>query len=190
MFATGDAQLPQVNPSSPVYSGLHPDSHARAHLILAEGEGAAAVIDLFNRADAAFTRSATLLYTGESPPLQLLSLRPNLFPDIPALLRESAESMEHAVMGTTIYLTGSASFISEAVNLAVRYGVSLASVMTEQRGATAKRVQCVHCKSIIADVVTATVACPACKTRLTVRDHYSRRLGAFMGVSCEAEQAH
>ena len=181
--------MPRVNPSSPVYTGLQPDSHARAHLILAEGEGAAAVIDLFNQADAAFAVRATVLYAGANLPPQLVSLGASIFPDAASLLGESAERMERAVMGTRIYIAGGMSFIGDAVNLAARYGVSLASLMTEQRGGTGRRVQCVHCKSITAHVVTATVTCSACGTQLTVRDHYSHRLRAFMGVSCAAEQA-
>ncbi len=182
--------MPRVNPSSPVYTGLHPDPHARAHLILCEGEGAAAVLDLFTRADAAFAGRATLLYTGDANlPEQFLSLGATVFPDIPSLLIGAAKSLELAAMGTRIYLAGSMTFIDEAAKVAARYGVGLASLMTELRGGTGKRVQCVHCKSITADVVTATVTCSHCKTRLMVRDHYSHRLGAFMGVSCEAEQA-
>jgi hypothetical protein len=180
-----------VNPSSPVYSGLQPDPQAKAHLIVAEGDGAAAVIDLYAAADAGFAGCATLLYAAGSAAqhAQLLALGAKLLPDIAALLRASKECMEQAGMGTTIYLTGSPSFIGEAAKLAGGYGVSFASLRTEARGSAGKRVQCVHCKSIEANVVTATVTCSHCRLKLLVRDHYSHRLNAFMGVCCEAERA-
>jgi hypothetical protein len=50
-----------VNPSRPVYSGLDPDPCAQAHLILADAEGVAAVIELFVKGDGAFAPRATLL---------------------------------------------------------------------------------------------------------------------------------
>lgn len=178
-----------MNPSNPVYSGLRLDPHAKAHLVLAEGEGAAAVIDLY--AEPNFAGRATLLYAAGSPAQRahLLSLGAKLLPDTAALLRETVNCLEQATMGTTIYLTGSPSFIGEAANLAAGYGVSYASLRTEPRGSVGKRVQCVHCKSIEADVVTATVTCSHCRLKLLVRDHYSHRLNAFMGVCCEAERA-
>ena len=37
------------------------------------------------------------------------------------------------------------------------------------------------------EVVATPVACSHCGVKLTVRDHYSRRLGAFMGVCVDAE---
>ncbi len=178
--------MPRVNPSSPVYTGLHPDPHARAHLVFAEGDGAAAVIDLVTRADGEFLSRATLLYTGGA---SLLPPGTIVLPGVPLLLREAAQYLERATMGTAIYVTGSASFIAETVNLAAGYGVSPTALMTDLRGGAGKRVQCVHCKSFVAEVVTATVTCPVCRINLMVRDHYSHRLGAFMGVSCEAEQA-
>jgi DNA-directed RNA polymerase subunit RPC12/RpoP len=55
------------------------------------------------------------------------------------------------------------------------------------RGSIARRVQCVHCKSTTEQVLTTTVVCSHCQRRLMVRDHYSHRLNAFMGVSMDAE---
>ena len=182
--------MPRVNPSSPVYTGLQPDLHATAHLILAQGDGLSAVIDLFAQAGSAFTERAALLYTTADAVLlpQSAGLQVNCFPNIASLLREGAHRLQAARMGTAIYLSGRADFIAEAANLAALYGVSRASLRTECRGHAGKRVQCVHCKSIQSDVLTPTVTCAQCGLSLLVRDHYSHRLQAFMGVYCEAEK--
>ena len=183
--------MPRVNPSRPVYSGLDPDPCAQAHLIVADAEGVAAVIELFAKGDGAFATHATLLSlagNGLGQGLDRLGAKLlRLLPDVPALLRDFAERMADALMGTTIYVAGSEAFIGEAARLAGSYGIAFASLRTEHRGSIARRVQCVHCKSTEEQVVAATVICSHCNLRLMVRDHYSHRLNAFMGVSMDAE---
>jgi dimethylamine monooxygenase subunit C len=48
-------------------------------------------------------------------------------------------------------------------------------------------MQCVHCKGITEDVTTNPARCSHCGLMLLVRDHYSRRIGAFQGVCIDAE---
>jgi dimethylamine monooxygenase subunit C len=177
-----------VNPSRPVHAGLDPDPCAQAHLIVADAEAAVAVLDLFAKGGAAFATRATVLSL-PGPDLDRLNAKLLcLFPDIPTLLRNFEECMEAATMGTSIYITGSESFIGEAAKRAANYGIAFASLRTELRGSIARRVQCVHCKSTAEQVVTPTVTCPHCQRRLMVRDHYSHRLNAYMGVSIDAEE--
>jgi dimethylamine monooxygenase subunit C len=187
--------LHRINPSRPVYSALEPDPCAKTHLIVAEGEGASAVTDLFSKADSAFAERATLLYVanssgGDASVERLERLNAKVFrllADVVWPLRGLAQFLESATMGTVIYVAGTQGFIGEVALLAGTYGVGLDSLRMEHRGSVAKRVRCVHCKSIEAQVVTATVICSQCKVRLVVRDHYSHRLNAFMGVSIDAE---
>ncbi|MEI9901745.1 MAG: dimethylamine monooxygenase subunit DmmA family protein [Hyphomicrobium sp.] len=49
------------------------------------------------------------------------------------------------------------------------------------------RVQCVHCKGFTENVVASPVKCAQCGLTLAVRDHYSRRYAAFIGVCVDAE---
>ncbi len=191
----GTCQLPRVNPSRPVYSGLQPDPYAKRHLIVAEGEGASALIDLFRKANPSFAGRATLLFVpntsaGHAVTESLHPLGANIFhlhSDVPSLLQEYAQLLEEATMGTTIYVAGGEGFIGEVARLSSGYGISFDLLRTAQRGSTAKRVQCVHCKFIEEGVVTETVMCSRCNLRLFVRDHYSHRLNAFMGVCVDAE---
>ena len=112
------------------------------------------------------------------------------FPDAAALLREGATAHGNALAwAPAIYIGGSARFIGDAASLASVYGVSFASLRTERRGDAAKSVQCVHCKAVQSEVLTPTVKCTRCGLKLLVRDHYSHRLKAYMGVACETEQA-
>jgi len=51
----------------------------------------------------------------------------------------------------------------------------------------ARRVYCIHCRATTENVRTNIVRCVACDRWLLVRDHYSRRLAAYMGVMVDAE---
>ncbi len=184
-----------MNPSRPLYSGLEPDPHAKSHLIAAQGHGASALIELFRKAPPGFAANASLLYVpssagsdSSSDGLHRLGARiVKLLPDVPSLLREFAWLLDQATMGTTIYVSGSESFIGEVAQLAGTYGISFHLLRTEHCGSDGKRVQCVHCKFIEQQPVADTVICSQCKVRLFVRDHYSHRLNAYMGVSVDAE---
>ena len=73
------------------------------------------------------------------------------------------------------------------MRVAWEFGIRHQSIRTEHRGSLARRVQCVHCKGLTEPVTTNIVACAHCGLHLLVRDHYSRRMGAFQGVNVDAE---
>jgi dimethylamine monooxygenase subunit C len=181
--------LSRANPSCPSHRVLEPDPYAKAHLIAAEGEGALAVLSLLGQAPSGFAGCSTILYAAQGTVAGLrLTGHPHadnllLFSDIPALLLEWERLLREATMGTSIYAAGREIFIGEVVRSAVRYGVSAGACQTEVRGSVSRRVQCIHCKHMNDGVATETVTCSQCGIRLQVRDHYSRRLNAFMGVA-------
>jgi hypothetical protein len=181
--------------SRPVYAGLTPDPNARRHLIMAEGEGALAVTDLAALATGDFFARATILYAlsgsaavNHSKHLAALGADAcDVFPTTPTLLVRLSGLLATATMGTRLYASGTEGFIGEVIQLASTHGIDHRSISTEHRGSRARRVQCVHCKGITERVTTNIVRCAHCGTSLFVRDHYSRRLGAFMGVAADAE---
>jgi dimethylamine monooxygenase subunit C len=164
-------------------------------LIAAQGDGASALIELFSKAHPGFAASATLLYVANSsasPALldgldRLGANALKLLPDVPSLLRECSRLLDEATMGTTIYVCGAEGFIGEVAQLAGTFGIGFHLLRTDHPGSPRKRVQCVHCKFIDEQLHADTVICPRCKVRLFVRDHYSHRLNAYMGVSVDAE---
>jgi hypothetical protein len=162
---------------------------------VSEGEGAHAVEDLFRRAPSSFRTSATILLAGgASAPadyatrLQALGAQATyLAPTVPTLLVRLNALLARTTMGTRLYAAGTEGFIGQAMQAALGHGMDHQSVSTEHRGSLARRIQCIHCKGIIEHVTTDVVTCAHCRIPLQVRDHYSRRLGAFMGVSIDAE---
>ncbi len=181
--------------SRPFYGVLKPASSV-AHLVVAEGEGAQAVLDLVAKAPADFASKATLLYA-EGPYVSDNSNREALRALGFARFHTSATAaaavprlngtLERLRMGTQVYLTGNESALSLFVKVCTDAGLDYQGLQTEHRGSLARRMQCVHCKGITEEVTTQPAECAHCGLLLLVRDHYSRRIGAFQGVNINAE---
>jgi dimethylamine monooxygenase subunit C len=181
--------------SRPVYKGLHPDEKARRNIICAEALGADVVVRLYNSAPEGFNTRTELLYTvrsavGQGKEAVLQALKPDVLwtgPTIATLLVRLDGLLTVATMGTRLYVTGTEGFIGECMQVALRHGIDQASIMTEHAGSERRRVQCVHCKGITEDITTNPAPCSHCGLQLLIRDHYSRRIGAFQGVCIDAE---
>jgi predicted RNA-binding Zn-ribbon protein involved in translation (DUF1610 family) len=181
--------------SRPIYAGLKVDEYARRHLVAAEGEGARAVIEAFSAAPHALDRTTILYCAGgsasEDHKTALADLAPDVIhvaPSIETLLVRLKGMLTTATMGARLYATGTEGFIGQVVAAAVGFGVDHQSILTEHRGSLSRRVQCVHCKGMTDNVTTTPFTCSHCGLTLFVRDHYSRRLGAFQGVCVDAEE--
>ncbi|MFN0144111.1 MAG: dimethylamine monooxygenase subunit DmmA family protein [Mycobacterium sp.] len=182
--------------SRPVYGGVTVDQNARRHLFALEGEGALALTDEMARAGNDFVGAADILYVAAGSRAAahdqaLAALDPDTFwqaPTIPVLLNRLDVMLSRADMGTRLYIAGTEGFIGLVVQVALNHGIDYGSLRCEHRGSAARRVQCVHCKGITENVTTSPYACTHCGLSLLVRDHYSRRIGAFQGVNIDAEE--
>ena len=177
--------------SRPVYKGLVIDIHSARHLFALEGQGVEALIDQIKSVGKEFLAKTEILYVGpENHANKLGELKPLdswTAPTIPVLLNRLKASLVTARMGTRLYISGTEGFIGQAMQVALDLGIDFNSIRTEHRGTTARRVQCVHCKGITDNVTTSPFKCSHCDLPLLVRDHYSRRYGAFQGVNIDAE---
>jgi hypothetical protein len=181
--------------SRPVYAPLEPRP-GQLHLMVADGEGADALVDLLAKANnrSEILSSAHVIYapgpngTDRSDALQALGLR-QFFraPTIPALLPRLIRVLADAHMGTQFYLAGTEGLIGQAEREIMATGFPMGAIQKEHRGSTVRRVQCVHCKGITENVATDPFKCSHCGLNLFVRDHYSRRIAAFQGVNIDAE---
>jgi dimethylamine monooxygenase subunit C len=180
--------------SRPVYAGAAIEPDARKHLFILEGEGPLSIIE--QKPSAAEMAKMDILYVaGGSKPKDhdkaMAALKPNdlwVAPTIPVLLNRLNVVLGQEKMGSRIYISGTEGFIGQAMQVALAHGMDFNSIKTEHRGSEARRVQCVHCKGITDDVRTQPVKCSHCGLTLLVRDHYSRRIGAFQGVCIDAEE--
>jgi hypothetical protein len=181
--------------SRPVYAPLEPRP-GKLHVIVADGEGAEAVVEMLAKAGdrAGLLAAAHVMYcpgpTGTDLSARLEALGAAQFfraPTIPSLLPRLVRVLSDAHMGTQFYLAGTEGLIGQAEREIMATGFPFAAIQKEHRGSTLRRVQCVHCKGITENVATDPFKCSHCGLNLFVRDHYSRRIAAFQGVNIDAE---
>jgi len=182
--------------SRPVYGVLEPRV-GKAHLIVADGEGAGAVVDLVAKAgeDAPRMLAQThIIYmpgpngTDEFERLKALgAAQTHRTHDYSTAQPRLKKVLGDAHMGLQIYLAGTEGLMGQVMRDAAEAGLPYQSIQTEHRGSTVRRVQCVHCKGVTENVRTDPFQCSHCGLHLFVRDHYSRRLAAYQGVNIDAE---
>jgi len=179
--------------SRPVYGTLAA-ADAPAHLMVADADGGAALVELTATMAPAALLRAEILYVpfvstaDHSEALRALDCPGfHTSPSIDALIPRLARSIERMKMGTQIYLAGSETLIGRAMQAVLQAGIDHQAIQTEHRGSLARRMQCVHCKGITENVTTQPADCAHCGLLLLVRDHYSRRYAAFQGVNINAE---
>jgi DNA-directed RNA polymerase subunit RPC12/RpoP len=197
--------------SKPVYAPLRADTSGRYHLMLAREPGGEPLLrvlaELAAHSPAALARTR-VLYSGSAPPPRVNPSDPQpsepqsfdarafaaagvqdteLYGDTRELLRAYRQILESARMGLRLYVAGPESFIGLAMQIALEFNLNQDEIRAEECGSRARRVRCVHCRETTEDVTTNVARCLSCGRWLLVRDHYSRRLAAYMGVMVDAE---
>lgn len=181
--------------SRPVYAPLVVRP-GMLHVMVADHDGASAIVDLAARAGTGFFERTQVLHVA-SPSArtrrteELRSVKPRDYEEISSvddMLPRLAASLASAFMGTLLYIAGTEGLIGRSTKVALDAGMALDSIQAEHRGSEARRVQCVHCKGITENVTTQPCTCARCGLMLFVRDHYSRRIAAFQGVCIDAEE--
>jgi hypothetical protein len=187
--------------SKPSYLPLAADTGGRYHLLLGLAEGSACLLrvlqELQNFAPASWQRTQVLFASTrasaaaveiKADPFEEIGFEGAvLFTDGAALLEHARTILERSLMGTRVYIAGPESFIGRALQLAAAFNLNKDEIRAEHIGTAARRVHCVHCRAGTEDVRTNIVRCSGCSRWLLVRDHYSHRLAAYMGVIVDAE---
>ena len=179
--------------SKPVYTSLVWHDKATSHLAIAQGDGGMALLKLFQLKHP--KQPIAVLYANNAnSKIDYAKTLNKVVPEGLQLLNTEQEAL-HALnnilptmrMGLRLYVAGTESFIWSASESAKKFGIEDADIMKELTGTLARSVYCVHCKAITHDIKTNIGKCVGCERMLFVRDHFSRRLGAYMGLMVDAE---
>ncbi len=183
--------------SKPIYAPLSADLGGRYHLMLGRGPGAAALLrvlaEIRGAAAPALRQTRVLLVPDADVALTTVAFDHlglglvSLFPDTASLLDAFRLVLGESLMGTRLYVAGPESFIGLAMKIALQFDLNKDEIRAEEVGTLARRVYCIHCRATTENVRTNIVSCGGCARWLLVRDHYSRRLAAYMGVMADAE---
>jgi ferredoxin-NADP reductase len=185
--------------SKPVYTPLSADIGGRYHLMMGLGVGAApllrVVAQMRSEAPSAL-QNTHVLYVPPSDDTTHAHVAAfqsagvaeiRTFDNTPGLLAAFNTLLTQALMGTRLYVAGPESFMGLAMKIALQFNLNKDEIRAEESGSLARRVHCVHCRAETEEVRTNIVQCIGCSRWLLVRDHYSRRLAAYMGVMADAE---
>jgi dimethylamine monooxygenase subunit C len=193
--------------SKPVYAPLQADTRGRYHLMLGMGVGAAPllrVIAEMQSAAAGVLKNTHVFYVPDGGDAEAAADQSGAIPEIErfraaavghvqefpgtqALLEEFRSMLGKSLMGTRLYVAGPESFIGLVMKIALEFNLNKDEIRAEECGSLARRVYCIHCRVTTENVRTNIVRCVECDRWLLVRDHYSRRLAAYMGVMVDAE---
>lgn len=177
--------------SKPIYTSLLWHEKATSHLVVAQGQGGMAVLKLFQLMHP--KQAITVLYT----PYAEVDYSKTLIKVVPEglhileteqeVLAKLDKVLQGMYMGMRLYIAGSEDFMWSVAKMANKFGIEDAGMMKELTGTLARPVYCVHCKATTNGVTTNIGKCSGCGRMLFVRDHFSRQLGAYMGLMIDAE---
>lgn len=188
-FSTGSrtrepqpAHTPFVPPSLPQYAPLQPCAVARSHLVVAQGKALDAV-RAFVDAVAGLPGAALLVTLGN---LQATGLPTVFHASLDALEDDVRRRLDENPVGVRLYVCGDEAFVWHIRRVAQAAGMLPDEVVATVSGMR-RTVYCVHCGTSHAHDGHDEVTCPSCDVRLSVRQHFSARLGAYLGVCANAD---
>ncbi|MBP0588459.1 hypothetical protein J8I87_01750 [Paraburkholderia sp. LEh10] len=183
-----------TNTSRPQYARLAPDPHGTRHWFVTNGASAEdrvrvslalaglSPMDIWEVNDPARHGAGVTFHEATE---RLFADEAALYAAFDEALRDTAT----ATIGLRIYVLGSEPFIWSVRRIAQHHGLAPEAVQLQHSGTLQRRVYCIHCHAFNEPVTQNVVACCGCGRQLYVRDHFSRRLAAFMGVQADAEVA-
>ncbi|MBE7373687.1 dimethylamine monooxygenase subunit DmmA family protein [Pseudomonas lopnurensis] len=111
------------------------------------------------------------------------------FPSPAALYLRLQLLLEQAEVGTRLYVVGDETFVWHVYRLARHAGLLGDEIELIKSGAR-RRLYCVHCATFQDIGEEGEANCSGCGVRLLVREHFSQRLGAYMGVCLDPSRPY
>jgi hypothetical protein len=173
--------------SRPIYGPVGLDAAGRRHLLVTD---AASVSGDPLRDDlGAFPEVWTVARDGRSPSSAFMTREASshVFRSTALLFDALRARLARETMGFRLYAVGSETFLGDVAALGASAGLGRSEMTLGHSGSLARRIYCVHCRTITEGVTTNVFTCSGCGASLFVRDHFSARLAAFMGVQVDAE---
>ncbi|MCS3840763.1 hypothetical protein HNR03_005391 [Pseudomonas sp. JAI111] len=104
--------------------------------------------------------------------------------------RRLHQALASASVGSHLYIMGDEAFIWRIHGEARSAGLENDEIDITHTLAGARLVYCVHCGLTQAAGTEALQSCNGCDVKLEVREHFSRRLGAYLGVCANPDQPY
>lgn len=176
--------------SRPIYQPIGLDASGRRHLLVVDGPTVSE--EGLTENLGAFSEVWTVVFDGRAPRSPFMSgrtegLTQHNFRSFTLLFDALKQRLAREVMGFRLYVVGSETFLADVAAIGAAAGLSRSEMAFSHAGSLSRRVFCVHCRTMTDGVTTNVFRCSGCGADLFVRDHFSSRLAAFMGVQADAE---
>lgn len=173
---------PSTITSRPTYQSLQPVPGPGRHwLVLQAGNVSDTLRVEMAQAFAPVHERLRTLWVGAGDTAALATA----LPDMAAL--QQALAQQPVQVSDRLYVLGTEPFLWSVAAVASQAGWTAGQWQLCHAGSLQRRVWCTHCHGFTEGVTTSIVACAGCGRSLLVRDHFSKRHGAFMGVMVDAE---
>lgn len=153
--------------SVPVYREPTLSTHALHHILVTQSATAKALGQLIQHVDQLALPAPRVLCAGVDG------------------FEQQLKGLLHAAsVGTHLYILGDEAFLWHVHSMAHAAGMLDDEIDLIESAPTNRRVYCVHCARLQDSGPEGQVTCAHCHVVLGVREHFSQRLGAYLGV-CE-----
>jgi len=175
--------------SRPIYRPVGLDASGARHLLVVDQPTVPA--DGLRTELGAFPEIWTVARDGRQPPSRYMAGEPggaHVFRSLAFLFDALKRRLAKETMGFRLYAIGSETFLADVASMGTAAGLSRSEMALAQTGSLSRRIYCVHCQALTEGAVANVITCSGCGASLFVRDHFSVRLAAFMGVQVDAEE--
>ncbi|WP_159708904.1 dimethylamine monooxygenase subunit DmmA family protein [Arthrobacter sp. 18067] len=109
----------------------------------------------------------------------------------PEALSQLRSALGCSKVGVRLLLAGPTPDIRAAAAVAAECGLQQEEMTLLSEEAAPRAIYCPHCHSTTTTlrVAGSEVRCKGCGTNLTTTDHFSRRMGAYLGYQAHVEEA-
>ncbi|MFM0740133.1 dimethylamine monooxygenase subunit DmmA family protein [Paraburkholderia xenovorans] len=177
--------------SLPHYQTLRIREDARRHVVVVQADALAKIAAFIATLPEEPDVSTVLVQgdTSATSATSAIAYRASLFPTHDALARQFLATLDRAEIGMRLYICGDEAFIWRIRRLADEAGM-LPEEIASQLEAAPRAVYCVHCAASHVYDTLPEVACTGCGINLSVRQHFSQRAGAYLGVCADPDRPY
>jgi len=177
--------------SRPIYHPVGLDATGARHLLVVDTPTVPA--EGLRPEFGVFPEIWTVAHDGRQPPSPFMAPKgaeseTHVFRSVAVLFDNLKLRLAREKMGFRLYAIGSETFLADVQSLGTAAGLSRQEMALAQTGSLSRRIYCVHCRTLTDGAMDNVITCSGCGTSLFVRDHFSVRLAAFMGVVVDAEE--
>lgn len=173
--------IPSIK-SRPVYEPIDIDDSVQEHVFIAQTGAAADIKALFAQCSS-HHKSCWIVGDDTAPATD--GAKPVA---VDAQKSTFSELFSQLPVSCNLYVAGmTEGFLWDIHNLAIAAGLAAEQVKKLPPKTTQRRLFCTHCYTLTEGVTYSPYECPGCHRLLLVRDHFSKRHGAYVGVQINAE---